>query len=195
MRGDCPCSSCWEALWRPSLRASALAGALPWPHMLGTPHWPPQCTPSASLLPRQPSSSHMMMLARRFLHAQTAAVSEVVAEYSAAAAAGWAPGPLPLYVERQGGSQPGSAATDVNYELLQLFVQRRRGQGRCSGQALRRLLRPAAYCPEPLDQLLGWQLLSALTAAAAIQCSPDAAHLVRCCSTAPQSHAQQRPSK
>ena len=116
--------------------------------------------------------------ARRYLHAQSAALCDVVIEYQGASAAGLAPRPLPVYAERNLCSPLPCNALDVNFELLLLYVRVKQGQ-RCSREQLGRMLRGGCYSPEPLDQLLAWLLLTVLAAAHVIQMPPDAADLVR----------------
>ena len=117
--------------------------------------------------------------AARLLHAQTAPIPQVVADYSTAAAAGSAPVPLPLYAENQRCRDAGHHATDINFELLQLYARQRLGQAQLSPEALAQLLRPAGYSPEPLDHMLAWCLLTALTADGAVESNPAAAGTVR----------------
>lgn len=127
--------------------------------------------------------------ASRFMHAQTASVAEVVADYTASVAAGHAPPPMPLYQERAVAQRTcihsGQPVTDINYELLQLFVQNGVGQVEMMPAALGQLLRPAGYSPEPLDHLLSWHLLTLLKAIGAIITSPATAEKVHtCCASA-----------
>ena len=111
-------------------------------------------------------------------------MAEVLADYTTAAAAGHAPQPTPTYlgnaVKEQSCANSGLPVTDINYELLQLFVQYGVGREQMGPPALGLLLRPAGHSPEPLEHLLSWHLLTLLVAVGVLTTtSPAAAAKVR----------------
>ena len=106
-------------------------------------------------------------------------MADIVTDYAAAAAQRQVLPPVPPYAEHHSRAACSRVATDVDFELLQLFARTTHGPVQLSARQLAALVNYAGYCHQPLNQLLGWQLLTALEAIAAVNASALATDEVR----------------